>query len=450
MATYYRYDGTVQNAVGTALAGVSVAVLTQPANTTTQPGSPLATLFSASASNAPTITTASWAIGQITFTFTSAPPADVVAGAFLSVSAVVPTGYNGIWQIVSVTGNLVVVTTAYTEAPIANPGTYVSGGTLATSALPNPLLTNNLGNYFFYAAIGTYTVQIFGTPLLDQQVFPDQQVVSPGGGSVTSVALTVPTEFTVSGSPVTSSGTLAVSKSTQSANTVWAGPASGSAAAPTFRALVAADISAIAGTVTSVALTTTTPTDILTASITGSPVTTSGTLALTLTKTNQSANQVLAGATSGGSAAPTFRSLVAADLPGTILSSATVALTSPNILALDGTPITLVAAQGSGFTIIPLHILITFTGGSAAYTDAGGAVSFAVGSLSQALASNAIFLTTTSPNVNVEVLNFAATATAGNPPSCDNAPLTISKITNNFAAGNGTASITVFYIVQPT
>src|SRR6185369_13115807 len=64
------------------------------------------------------------------------------------------------------------------------------------------------------------------------------------GGSVTSVALTVPAEFSVAGSPVTTSGTLAVSKATQSANTVWAGPTSGSAAAPAFRALVAADIPA--------------------------------------------------------------------------------------------------------------------------------------------------------------------------------------------------------------
>jgi hypothetical protein len=61
-------------------------------------------------------------------------------------------------------------------------------------------------------------------------------------GTVTSVALTVPTEFSVSGSPVTSSGTLAITKATETANTVWAGPTSGSAAQPTFRALVAGDI----------------------------------------------------------------------------------------------------------------------------------------------------------------------------------------------------------------
>lgn len=66
--------------------------------------------------------------------------------------------------------------------------------------------------------------------------------LTSGTGTVTSVALTVPAEFSVSGSPVTTSGTLAVTKATETANTVWAGPTSGGAAQPTFRALVTADM----------------------------------------------------------------------------------------------------------------------------------------------------------------------------------------------------------------
>src|SRR5215831_8598185 len=73
-----------------------------------------------------------------------------------------------------------------------------------------------------------------------------------GGGTVTSVGLSVPTGFTVSGSPVTTSGTLALGLSNESANTVWAGPATGVPAAPTFRALVATDLPGGTGTVTSV------------------------------------------------------------------------------------------------------------------------------------------------------------------------------------------------------
>lgn len=66
-----------------------------------------------------------------------------------------------------------------------------------------------------------------------------------GGGSVTSVGLSLPGIFSVTGSPVTGSGVLTGTLVTQSPNIVWAGPASGSAATPTFRALVSLDIPAI-------------------------------------------------------------------------------------------------------------------------------------------------------------------------------------------------------------
>lgn len=77
------------------------------------------------------------------------------------------------------------------------------------------------------------------------------QAVSPlagssgggSGGTVTSVALSVPSFLSVSGSPITTTGTLAVSLATQTANRVFAGPATGGAVAPTFRSLVVADLS---------------------------------------------------------------------------------------------------------------------------------------------------------------------------------------------------------------
>lgn len=63
-----------------------------------------------------------------------------------------------------------------------------------------------------------------------------------GSGSVTSVALSMPAIFTVTGSPVTTTGTLTATLATQTANLVWAGPASAGPASPTFRALVNADL----------------------------------------------------------------------------------------------------------------------------------------------------------------------------------------------------------------
>jgi hypothetical protein len=61
-----------------------------------------------------------------------------------------------------------------------------------------------------------------------------------------SISLDAPDLFTVSGSPANASGTLAFEWNTAAVNTVLAGPGTGSTAAiPTFRSLVAADIPSI-------------------------------------------------------------------------------------------------------------------------------------------------------------------------------------------------------------
>ena len=66
-----------------------------------------------------------------------------------------------------------------------------------------------------------------------------------GSGTVTQVAMTgdgVIYNAAVTGSPIVASGTLVPSLKTQTANTVLAGPTSGAAAAPTFRALGLGDV----------------------------------------------------------------------------------------------------------------------------------------------------------------------------------------------------------------
>jgi hypothetical protein len=134
---------------------------------------------------------------------------------------------------------------------------------------------------------------------------------APGaGGTVTSISLSTPSEFTLGGSPITTSGTLAIGKALQPAHTVWAGPISGGVAEPVFRTLIASDIPPLPPSgVSSVALST--PTEF---TVIGSPVTGAGTLAMN--KAVQPANTVWAGPLSGGAGQPTFRALVAADVPG--------------------------------------------------------------------------------------------------------------------------------------
>lgn len=71
---------------------------------------------------------------------------------------------------------------------------------------------------------------------------------SIGGGTVTSVGLSMPSIFTVSGSPVTTAGTLTATLAAQAPNLVFAGPYSSPNAAPTFRSLGNDDLPIVAAT----------------------------------------------------------------------------------------------------------------------------------------------------------------------------------------------------------
>lgn len=177
-------------------------------------------------------------------------------------------------------------------------------------------------------------------------------------GTVTSVGLadgsSVPI-YSISGSPVTTTGTLTFTLMAQAANLILAGPTSGGSAQPGFRSLVAADLPALSY-VTSVGLAL--PSSILTVS--GSPVTSSGTLTGSLA--TQTANTVWAGATSGGAAQPTFRALVAADLPLTF-GNLTDAGTD-GIVVTGGTG----AVIGSG-TSLAQHVADTTHNGYLSSTD---------------------------------------------------------------------------------
>lgn len=64
-----------------------------------------------------------------------------------------------------------------------------------------------------------------------------------GGGTLSSISLVMPSAiFDISPGTLTADGTFTVTFDTQTANTLFAGPTSGGAATPTFRALVAADL----------------------------------------------------------------------------------------------------------------------------------------------------------------------------------------------------------------
>src|SRR5216683_1215141 len=128
-----------------------------------------------------------------------------------------------------------------------------------TGLLVNADLTANTLLFNRWATNGCINLQVpqfNGAAWVCKTLIPSDLT---GGGTVTSVAMTVPAGFAIGGSPITTAGTLALSLSTETANFLWAGPTTGAASAPTFRALVNADLpltGVVAGTYPKVTLNT--------------------------------------------------------------------------------------------------------------------------------------------------------------------------------------------------
>lgn len=237
-----------------------------------------------------------------------------------------------------------------------------------------------------------------------------------GGGGVTSVGLALPTAvFNISGSPVTGSGTLTGTFDTQSANTIFAGPTNGAAATPTFRSLVAADLPAGTGSVTSVGLTM--PTGF---SVANSPITSNGTLAVSTTL-----NGILRG-TGSGFATTTIDSPLS--FSGTNLSLLTQQsitsdgsglklsgdVTSPGNNYVYGTnPIGVRAWLPQSSLVVPISTLTDATGnGNAA--NAGNQLNWSWNSLAAATGLNLTSSSTAAASNSFQLMNIGLTGANAN------------------------------------
>lgn len=230
--TYLRGDGSCATPPGTGGGTVNSVAQTVPAGFSVT-GSPI--------TNTGTLAI-SYATGQAANRFLATP--DGVTGA-LSLRAILAGDLPAISLTTGVTGTLPVANGGTGAATLTANGVLLGNGTSAVSAvalsgdqllrgvtasaptaatLPSCNSANEALNY-------NTTTHAFSCA-----------TISAGTGTVTSVAQTVPSVFSITGSPVTTSGTLAIDWATgQTQNRVLASP-NGSSGQVALRALVGADI----------------------------------------------------------------------------------------------------------------------------------------------------------------------------------------------------------------
>jgi len=147
-----RYSDIALGDRGLPVPNVNVGVCGEPASTSTQPCSPLATLYMDSTHQSYSIASSNGAVrssGIVTITTTSAN--GIQPGESVAISGVGDSTFNGTFTVQSSGGSQF----SYAQAG-AN---AASGGGTVSAA--NPLIADAHGNYFFYAAPGKYTVQIY-------------------------------------------------------------------------------------------------------------------------------------------------------------------------------------------------------------------------------------------------------------------------------------------------
>lgn len=122
----------------------------------------------------------------------------------------------------------------------------------------------------------------------------------------------------------------------------------------------------------------------------------------------------------------------------------TVALTAAQIIAMEATPVSVIAAPGAGLAIVVDSILFEMTTTSTQFTG-GGAVSFVYHGGSVAVHAGSIPATvvTTTAGTSYTVLGPAVATNGTTVPA--NTGVDITNATAPFAAGTGTAKVRIRY-----
>ena len=160
-----------------------------------------------------------------------------------------------------------------------------------------------------------------------------------GTGTVTSITIVAPADFTVTNPTITSAGTVTVAWATENANLFHAGPTSGGAAAPSWRLMVASDVpktldhtwitdfdtevrlsrlDQLAAPIAPLSLNSQRITSLADPTAAQDAATRNYVDTHSFGVSTVANNTVLIGPTTGGPLAPTWRLLVAADVPKTL------------------------------------------------------------------------------------------------------------------------------------
>jgi hypothetical protein len=286
--------------------------------------------------------------------------------------------YGSASQVPVVVTNAQGQVTSVTNTPIAIAGGAVSGNISGNAANVTGLVAVANGG------TGTTTPSLVaGTNVTISGTWPNQTINSTGGGggggTVTSVAVSAPSLFTVSGSPITSSGTIALTYSGTAL------PVANGGTGTSTPSLVAGTNVTITGTWPNQTINSTgggggggTVTSVgLSApalfTVSGSPVTASGTLSLTYSGT---ALPIANGGTGQTTASASFNALSPITSTGDLIignganSATRLAIgTNGQVLTSNGTTASWAAATGGVTQIIAgSNITISPTGGTGAVT----------------------------------------------------------------------------------
>lgn len=219
MNNFFRNDGWVKSPLGQALAGAQVYVCNQPANTTWVPPSPLVSIFSDPSGLVP-ITQPIISDGFGHYSFYAAP---------------------GLYTVIVVTGGR--IQQVYPDQSLGGVGTNGTIGLVAGSGIT--IVADNLGNTTI-STLGAIVPAFTNVAVQFLSSTGVWAVPSGTGIGISSVGLTMPSVFAVANSPLAANGTLGVTFATGQANNQVLASPNGASGAVGLRALVAADIPALA------------------------------------------------------------------------------------------------------------------------------------------------------------------------------------------------------------